>query len=96
MDKLVAGKHSQWQVGVQHFGCGTDSQTLVGIQALAAQDIFSLKEQLPNHGAGLSVYISFFEIYGGRCQDLLNHRHKLEVCEQKTTSIVDTIQTLAG
>ena len=26
-------------------------------------------------GGSLSVHVSFFEIYGGRCQDLLNHRH---------------------
>ena len=27
------------------------------------------------------VFVSFFEIYGGRCQDLLNRRHRLVVRE---------------
>ena len=28
-----------------------------------------------------TVYVSYFEIYGGRCQDLLNARQRLQVRE---------------
>jgi hypothetical protein len=37
--------------------------TMAGIQQQAACDIFELLRDQP-----LEVYVSFFEIYGGRCQ----------------------------
>lgn len=42
-------------------------------QEHAVDDLFSLLAEAPG-GHHLGVYVSFFEIYGGRCQDLLNHR----------------------
>jgi kinesin family protein 2/24 len=53
--------------------------TMAGIQEYVAQDLFAALDQDDSHG--LIVGVSFFEIYGGRCQDLLNHRHRLEVRE---------------
>jgi kinesin family protein 2/24 len=32
-------------------------------------------------------YISFFEIYGGRLFDLLNHKYKLSVLEDKNQKV---------
>lgn len=45
------------------------------------------KEKAPT---GLSLYVSFFEIYGGRCQDLLNNRHRLVVREDGRGDVVIT------
>eukprot|EP00953_Heterococcus_sp_UTEX-ZZ885_P000984 1040-Heterococcus_DN1.PRE.1 len=54
---------------------------MVGIQKQSADDLFALLDAQPEHAASLHVYVSFFEIYGGRCQDLLNARHRLDVRE---------------
>lgn len=34
------------------------------------------------------MFVSFFEIYGGRCQDLLNERHRLVVREDGKGDVV--------
>ena len=51
-----------------------------------AQDLFAELDQRPEHG--LLVFVSFFEIYGGRCQDLLNNRYRLEVREDGKGEVV--------
>lgn len=51
--------------------------TMMGIQEMAVQDLFNDLEGSND----LDVTVSFFEIYGGRCQDLLNERHRLIVRE---------------
>ena len=38
--------------------------------------------------ANTQVAVSFFEIYGGRCQDLLNERSKLSVHEDGQGEVV--------
>ena len=56
------------------------THTMVGIQNSLANDLFQLMETEEEVvGKGLQVYVSFFEIYGGRCQDLLNNRNRLNV-----------------
>ncbi|KAG5175498.1 P-loop containing nucleoside triphosphate hydrolase protein [Tribonema minus] len=66
--------------------------TMVGIQRQCAEDLFRALTAAPPTRRGsaggaaaaaatLEVYVSFFEIYGGRCQDLLNRRHRLDVRE---------------
>lgn len=56
--------------------------TMVGIQKFMAEDLFHLLETDSHYQSeNLQVGVSFFEIYGGRCQDLLNHRHRLEIRE---------------
>ena len=51
--------------------------TMEGIQDRAAYAVF---EALGSAG-GVAVGVSFFEIYGGRCQDLLRDRARLQVRE---------------
>ena len=50
-----------------------------GIYILAARDIF--KTLAARENAHLTVYVSFFEIYGGTLYDLLNDRAKLHARE---------------
>ena len=61
--------------------------TMDGIQAQATLDIFTLLARRAG-GPALSVFVSFFEIYGGRCQDLLNNRHRLIVREDGKGDVV--------
>ena len=49
--------------------------TMEGVERSAARDLFAA---LPR---GACVDVSFFEIYGGRCQDLLHGRRRLQVRE---------------
>lgn len=59
-----------------------------GLYEMAAEDIFMLnKSQRYKH---IGVYVSFFEIYGGRLFDLLNERKKLRCLEdhEKQVQIV--------
>lgn len=52
--------------------------TMMAIQKFFADDLFQVLESCTE---SIQVFISFFEIYGGRCQDLLNERHRLNVME---------------
>nr|CCA14162.1 kinesinlike protein putative [Albugo laibachii Nc14] len=54
--------------------------TMQGIQTQIAVDIFDQVHEAPMRQADLQIYLSFFEIYGGRCQDLL-HRKRLTIRE---------------
>lgn len=53
----------------------------MGLYALAARDMFRLIAQGGDETAQLQVYVSFFEIYGGKLFDLLNDRKKLVMRE---------------
>lgn len=56
--------------------------TMTGIQKFIVEDLFHLFENDSRYQSGrLEIGVSFFEIYGGRCQDLLNNRHRLEIRE---------------
>ncbi|EGC33210.1 hypothetical protein DICPUDRAFT_49064, partial [Dictyostelium purpureum] len=57
-----------------------------GIYALAARDIFHRLETYFKDQ--LEVYISFFEIYGGKLFDLLNERKKLACRENENQNVV--------
>ena len=35
----------------------------------------------------MKVYVSFFEIYGGKCYDLLNNKAALAILEDKNNNI---------
>ena len=52
-----------------------------GIQRLAAEDIFRLLGSRELRNLGLTVHVSFFELYGGRCRDLLFKHNKVEIRE---------------
>lgn len=63
--------------------------TMQGIQNLAARDLFaSIDKGVVRQNQSVKVLISFFEIYGGRCQDLLNNRQKLNVREDGNGEVV--------
>ena len=60
-----------------------------GVQAFAAEDLFALMQRYEaERGTQINVYVSYFEIYGGRCQDLLNSRQRLNVREDGSGEII--------
>ncbi|KAG7393703.1 hypothetical protein PHYPSEUDO_004466 [Phytophthora pseudosyringae] len=56
------------------------THTMQGIQSQIAADVFAQADEFARRGYPLDIYVSFFEIYGGRCQDLL-HRQVLTIRE---------------
>jgi len=70
--------------------------TMNGIQGMVAEDIFRVLEENEERGEGVCmssntvVTVSFFELYGGRCQDLLNDRHRLKILEDGKGEVVIT------
>jgi len=58
--------------------------TMKGLQTMAVQDLFLLAKKF---GPAPCFYISFYEIYGGRCFDLLNRRAKLSILEDGSGNI---------
>jgi len=69
------------------------THTMGGIEAMVADDIFSLLSQGGDGMCSLDdqfVTVSFFEIYGGRIQDLLNKRCRLKVLEDGKGEVVVT------
>jgi len=61
--------------------------TMVGIQCQMADELFRVLESSTMHSY-TQVFVSFFEIYGGRCQDLLNNRQRLNVREDGGGEVV--------
>ena len=49
-----------------------------GIQGSVAEDLFA---SIKASNQLIRIFVSYFEIYGGRCQDLLNSRQRLNVRE---------------
>ncbi|RLN88782.1 hypothetical protein BBJ28_00008420 [Nothophytophthora sp. Chile5] len=56
------------------------THTMQGIEKQIAADVFAQADEFHQRGTPLDVCVSFFEIYGGRCQDLL-HRQVLTIRE---------------
>ncbi|KAF4322959.1 hypothetical protein BBI17_003286, partial [Phytophthora kernoviae] len=56
------------------------THTMQGIQSQIAADVFAQADEFTKRGYPLDICVSFFEIYGGRCQDLL-HRQVLTIRE---------------
>ncbi|ETI43553.1 hypothetical protein, variant 3 [Phytophthora nicotianae] len=56
------------------------THTMQGIQSQIAADVFAQVDEFARRGYPLDICVSFFEIYGGRCQDLL-HRQVLTIRE---------------
>lgn len=55
--------------------------TMAGVQGIAARDIFHLLKLKKYAGRQLKVCVAFFELYGGRCIDLLHGRNTCMVRE---------------
>jgi kinesin family protein 2/24 len=55
--------------------------TMNGLQELIVHELFELAKK------GFSVTVSNFEIYGGRCLDLLNEKSVLNILEDKNGNI---------
>ena len=66
-------------------GPGGGKQYQNGLYALAASDMFRMLEQ-PQY-ADLQVWVSFFEIYGGKPFDLLNARARLVAREDAAKAV---------
>lgn len=65
--------------------------TMNGIEGMVAHDVFKLLGARGNPKLDDSVIlVSFFEIYGGRIQDLLNNRERLKVLEDGKGEVVVT------
>lgn len=60
------------------------THTMQGLQSLLAHDLFEMLHHHNNNdddGDTVQVALSFYELYGGYLQDLLNDRHRLKVLE---------------
>ena len=55
--------------------------TMAGLQALAAKDVFDLVHSPQHRDKSLEVCCAFFELYGGRCMDLLHDRQVCSIRE---------------
>ena len=55
--------------------------TMNGIQTHVVNEMYELTKK------NYIVSVSFFEIYGGRCLDLLNDKNLLNILEDKSSSI---------
>ena len=71
-------------------GSGEESGPFMGLYALAARDMFQTIASSSSRYGDLQVYVSFFEIYGGKLFDLLSDRKKLVMREdgQRNVNIV--------
>ncbi|XXQ35308.1 Kinesin-like protein [Plasmodiophora brassicae] len=93
--KATCFAYGQTGSGKTHTMMGPDRQAAVagdggpaperGLYALAAEDIFAMLAQQPR--ADLGVFVSFFEIYGGKLFDLLNGRRQLVAREDRRQNV---------
>ena len=61
--------------------------SMQGIQTHIVQDLFDLLDSVEDY-TNVKVFVSYFEIYGGRCQDLLNSRQRLNVREDGSGEVI--------
>eukprot|EP01138_Halocafeteria_seosinensis_P007788 gb/GECG01007957.1/.p1 GENE.gb/GECG01007957.1/~~gb/GECG01007957.1/.p1 ORF type:complete len:733 (+),score=141.76 gb/GECG01007957.1/:1-2199(+) len=61
--------------------------TMVGVQQLIAQDLFRMLEKEEYAGKGFTVHVAMFEIYGGRCSDLLHNRSMVAIREDGNNKV---------
>ena len=57
--------------------------TVSSVTKYAINDIFKHAQTQK----GVKFYMSFFEIYGGKCMDLLNDKKQLQILEDKNNKI---------
>ena len=59
--------------------------TMQGVISLSVDKIYSVwQENYPDY----KIYLSFYEIYGGRCYDLLNKKAKVQVLEGSDNQVI--------
>jgi kinesin family protein 2/24 len=72
-------------------GPGGGKGEQLGLYVLAAKDLFAqLSHDKSLQSLNLAIYVSFFEIYGGKLFDLLNDRKKL-VCREDAQKAVNIV-----
>ena len=59
--------------------------TMQGIQESSVRHLFELKDKL---SPDASLVVSFYEIYGGSCFDLLNDKTKVQILEDRNNNVV--------
>lgn len=59
--------------------------TMKEIQEIAVEQIFSIHEKTYKN---TRIFIAFYEIYGGRCYDLLANKAKVQILEDKNNCVV--------
>lgn len=59
--------------------------TMRALQQIAIAQLYSL---INTRYRGSKVYVTFFEIYGGRCFDLMNEKAKVQILEDKNNNVV--------
>ena len=59
--------------------------TMKGIQESSVRQLFQLKDQILPESL---LKVSFYEIYGGNCYDLLNEKAKVQILEDKNNNVV--------
>ena len=57
--------------------------TMQGVTEQAVNDLFKYGKKQPN----VSFYMSFFEIYGGRCFDLLDKHKRVQILEDGNNNV---------
>nr|XP_054756282.1 uncharacterized protein LOC129262224 isoform X1 [Lytechinus pictus] len=78
--KATCFAYGQTGAGKTHTLLGGQGGKVKGLYLLAAEDIFTIIMSSPD-GHGVSVYVSYFEIYCGQLCDLLNNRERLHARE---------------
>ncbi len=64
------------------------THTMNGVQQLAARDIFRALASSAFRSLGLTVWVSFFEIYGGRAFDVLHDNKPIKIQEDGKQRVV--------
>ena len=59
--------------------------TMQGIQENSVRQLFELKDEL---APSSSLKVSFYEIYGGNCFDLLNEKAKVQILEDRNNNVI--------
>jgi len=59
--------------------------TMKGIQEISVSEIYKIHDE--RHPTS-RIFVSFYEIYGGRCFDLLANKNKVQILEDKNNNVV--------
>jgi len=95
VDFILSGKGGRATVFAYGQTGSGKTYTMNGIQKMVVEDLFMLMEGADDEAedecvclSKTRVTVSFFELYGGRVQDLLNNRNKLKILEDGRGEVV--------